>query len=924
MTDPDTLPPDFRRALRRVTKALRQEFEREKAAALAEQRERIYDGLHRLAALNGSGVAVLKAFVGERHAKAFDADKHPRGDDGRFIHKDDIAAAATDPQKAEALRAKVTDPEQRAKLDAAIDGEKKGNTPSSDAPADPPAAPAKKLTVDQSVALVRRLMSPNGPTTSETVRQLGEAFAGHSKAELDELKQRLGIRASGPKAEVARKLAERAAAVDRSNRNLYVNEKLSVDEAHARIKALAADGSLHTPAGIRAVAQAVGGGLTGEELKELKGRLGLKASGPKAEVARKLVERAVRGATNRVAADVASATEPPQPAPEPPVADATPNVAADVAKKEPWQMTAEQYQRSGVPNYGDLVTDGRVAGILRGSGGLGSDRVTIHDSITGRNHYASRGDLKTIRRLGVGSAINDPMNHAEYHKRQVAAALAAGKPVPPEVLADYPDLKPADPPHPASIPVASTAAGSDYLSAAASGDQRRRLIGDKLRTAGAVLPDEAVDHFTTDGSGRVTESRALTALQNVHGLSEPEAKAVLAAVAPAGTVTVGGNRKRPAYAVTDLYRAMGKLYEPGENLVTPGGGGVNPSQPAQPGPTTRGDDAGVPSQVRGGAGGRQRAGVGAGGDAGAGAADRTDDRGGRGAAGPAAGVEGVEPAVAGPDRGRGGQQRRVEGDQPGAAAGGRAAGQMTPEATLRRIMAGEHPGYQHADITRALRDVEDAANGGPTAQPGKAGGDALRKLAASLGVPDAHKGDWRSLRGRIREHVQAGAVRAGKEKPAEETSPNPTSVVDKPTSVGDTTGVGQPTAAPKPEGGGMTSELPKLRGGSQKEAELGRVVRDKFLAKLAKVRANAVEVSGGRTTDHTAAIDAVEQALRDDRDLAAAYFWADRKNDSFDATLRAIENSLHLSRGEGNAPRLVGLGHHGTRVLLPAQPPAGA
>lgn len=399
----------------------------------------------------------------------------------------------------------------------------------------------RKLTVDQSEALARRLTGASGPDRAETVRRLQEAFAGHTKQELEQLKQRLGVKASGPKAEMARKLAERAAAFDRSNRNHYVNDKVSVEEAHGKIKDMAADGSLRTPDGVRKLTSLIAGGLTGDELKELKAKLGVKASGAKLEVARKLVERATK------------------------------------------------------------------------------EKAVTSD---------------------------------------VAAAPA---------------------PHPASVPVASTAAGHDYLSTVASGDQRRRLIGEKLRSAGAVLPDEATDHFTSDGSGSVTESRALTALQNVHGLSEAEAGAVLAKVKPSGTLTVGGGRKRPAYRVPDIYRAMGKLYEPGENPVTPPAAGVNTSQPAQPGPTTGGgDDARVPQQVRGGAGGRPGAGVGQGDDAGSGAADRTDDRGGRGAAGPAAGVEGAQPAVAGPDRGRGGVERRPEGDQPGAAAGGGKTGQVAP------------------------------------------------------------------------------------------------------------------------------------------------------------------------------------------------------------------------------------------------------
>lgn len=54
----------------------------------------------------------------------WDESQHPRGDDGRFISKGDLQAAAKDPKKAEELRAKVTDPKERVKLEKAIGGKK--------------------------------------------------------------------------------------------------------------------------------------------------------------------------------------------------------------------------------------------------------------------------------------------------------------------------------------------------------------------------------------------------------------------------------------------------------------------------------------------------------------------------------------------------------------------------------------------------------------------------------------------------------------------------------------------------------------------------------------------------------------------------------------------------------------------------------
>ena len=67
-------------------------------------------------------------------ASKFNEEDHPRDDAGHFVSKDDMAAAASDPGKAKELRDRVTDPKQRAKLDAAIGKNSK------DKPAAKPAA----------------------------------------------------------------------------------------------------------------------------------------------------------------------------------------------------------------------------------------------------------------------------------------------------------------------------------------------------------------------------------------------------------------------------------------------------------------------------------------------------------------------------------------------------------------------------------------------------------------------------------------------------------------------------------------------------------------------------------------------------------------------------------------------------------------
>lgn len=55
-------------------------------------------------------------------AGKWDTNKHPRNDHGQFVSRDAIADAKGNPEKEEALREKVTDPEEREKLDNALAG----------------------------------------------------------------------------------------------------------------------------------------------------------------------------------------------------------------------------------------------------------------------------------------------------------------------------------------------------------------------------------------------------------------------------------------------------------------------------------------------------------------------------------------------------------------------------------------------------------------------------------------------------------------------------------------------------------------------------------------------------------------------------------------------------------------------------------
>lgn len=82
-------------------------------------------------------------------AAGWDESKHPRDDHGRFVPKDQIEAAKNDPEKADALRARVTDPEERKKLEHHLGGDGAGSGKPADGgeakqPAKPPTNTAEQ------------------------------------------------------------------------------------------------------------------------------------------------------------------------------------------------------------------------------------------------------------------------------------------------------------------------------------------------------------------------------------------------------------------------------------------------------------------------------------------------------------------------------------------------------------------------------------------------------------------------------------------------------------------------------------------------------------------------------------------------------------------------------------------------------------
>lgn len=133
------------------------------------------------------------------------------------------------------------------------------------------------------------------------------------------------------------------------------------------------------------------------------------------------------------------------------------------AKKEPWQMTHDELLQHS-PQLFEKIMDRYTNGVghenayasyLEAAIKSGKDvplairkkygvRVlphekTLGEAIASRRVETRRGSPLT-RRGGREFDAEDERHVREAHRSNVEAALAAGKPVPPEVLADYPDL----------------------------------------------------------------------------------------------------------------------------------------------------------------------------------------------------------------------------------------------------------------------------------------------------------------------------------------------------------------------------------------------------------------------------------------------------------------------------------------------------
>lgn len=497
--------------------------------------------------------------------KAYDESKHPRGKNGRFIGKERIEAAKTDPKLAKELKKEVK-PEDAGKLDAALEGKTDlGRTKRGEARhqagqrrATREEAKAKtagflkhlgrvgdlkaELTADDLHDLADHLGSEH--VTIDDVRAMRKALAGAgagrasfggAQAKADMVK---ALQAHAKRAAFEARMKEHGIAGDdaedmRAAAGLGVKEETPAPAPAVRTppatagqygawgRAAAGETAAPEPA---APSPASGPDLSGHQTithgkklrvgQPVRGVYSTPSYGDRpftGVVTGHANEQGSRGASqygmysvkldpgSELAKDRGSvlintlpdgtvdddryyvphpstspgAPEPqPQPAePSPEVAPASPEPVAE-AGKEPHEMTraefdaaththgakkqaAEAIAREGF-RRGEFAPPGqRARGVDYGwdRAGLnwgdvqkikagGVVPVSRHGVVyfarkpAGGEKADTPSGLKIIGQLPYSRAAEDP------HKAFVSAALAAGKPVPPEVLADYPDLAP--------------------------------------------------------------------------------------------------------------------------------------------------------------------------------------------------------------------------------------------------------------------------------------------------------------------------------------------------------------------------------------------------------------------------------------------------------------------------------------------------
>lgn len=358
--------------------------------------------------------------------KAYREDDHPRDDKGRFVKKTDIAQAQHDPAKAEELRAKVTDPKQRAKLDAAI-GDKEGRFITkkeharrlSGAKKD-----AKTASREEARRLAHKIRDDHNsqrPVGAADLHALIPHLSTMTHTELSNLRthlSRLGASFGG-----ARTLEERAKRLREFIHGAAgAAGKRATDEPAADSQPVVAPEAAADPAG------AAPGGDAG-------GRGG--AAGVAGESPAGASDLPDWSDYEKLKAHI----------------DALPKTIDRAQYQKLWDRAGETSAGAG-----DMTGEQIVEQQNRLLEKLPVEQRTKQD----QEDLALAWGAKN-RKIKGQSAKDYKKNEAEIEKRYgtathraaVESALAAGKPVPPEVLADYPDLaakgsasKPAKPARP--------------------------------------------------------------------------------------------------------------------------------------------------------------------------------------------------------------------------------------------------------------------------------------------------------------------------------------------------------------------------------------------------------------------------------------------------------------------------------------------
>ena len=115
--------------------------------------------------------------------------------------------------------------------------------------------------------------------------------------------------------------------------------------------------------------------------------------------------------------------------------------------KEPWEMTRTEWEaeredirpRNAQENFTRHSASQGIAQAAR----LKALLYGVNDAASAKIKAAQKGEIKISK--DEAEELLEQINEPVTHRRVIEKAMAEGKPVPPKVLADYPDLQPKEP-----------------------------------------------------------------------------------------------------------------------------------------------------------------------------------------------------------------------------------------------------------------------------------------------------------------------------------------------------------------------------------------------------------------------------------------------------------------------------------------------